>query len=319
MRRPSLLLLGLLIVLLAGDSHGGTVSQEVGINTRASSNTAAWAPSCSPFSSGDAQGEGTTPCTILDTQAALLGFNGTTWDRLRLSGTDSQLNTGVLVSGQYLWSQGSSRWNRQREVSTTDALSTGLAAAGMHGFNGTTWDRLRVAGTDSQPNTGVLVTGQFLWNQTGSAWNRQREVSSTDGVGTGFPGVMPYQFNGTTWDRDRGGRTPVQGGSPTGTVLNSQTTGAANTAVTITLTGTAGERVHVYKLTGRCSAGTSSLTVQDGATTIWSTPAGAVGTSNFTESWNPGLTMTTAANGVVTLAACGVGNTGTLTVQADRF
>jgi hypothetical protein len=111
------------------------------------------------------------------------------------------------------------------------------------------------------------------------------------------------------------GRAPVQGA----TLLNSQTTGAANTAVTATLTGAANTRVHLYSLAAWCSAGSASLTVQDGATTIWSTPTGTVGTTILTAAWPVGLTATTAANLVVTLGACGANNTGTLIVQADRF
>jgi len=109
--------------------------------------------------------------------------------------------------------------------------------------------------------------------------------------------------------------TPVQGA----TLFNTQTTGAANTAVTATIAAAAGTRAHLYAVDASCSAGTSSVTVQDGATTIWSTTATEVGTSRLRVTWNPGLTGTTNTAMTVTLAACGVGNTGTLAVQADRF
>ncbi len=108
---------------------------------------------------------------------------------------------------------------------------------------------------------------------------------------------------------------PVQGF----TLFNSQTTGAANTAVTTTLTGAASTRTHLYSAEAYCSAGTANLTVQDGAGTIYQTPAGAVGTSPFRREWPVGLTATTANNLVVTLGACGAANTGTLSVQGDRF
>lgn len=105
-----------------------------------------------------------------------------------------------------------------------------------------------------------------------------------------------------------------------GTLFTSQTTGAADTAVTVTLAAGAAERGHLYKVTARCSAGTSALTVQSpSGTTIWSTATGAVGTTNVTEAWSTGLTGATNTAIVVTLATCGVGNTGTLAVQGDRY
>lgn len=109
--------------------------------------------------------------------------------------------------------------------------------------------------------------------------------------------------------------TPVQ----RGTLANTEATGAADTAVVATIAAVANARAHLYRVDARCSAGTSALTVQDGATTIWSTVAAAITTAQFATTWAPGLTGTTNTAMTVTLATCGVGNTGTLTVQADRF
>jgi hypothetical protein len=103
------------------------------------------------------------------------------------------------------------------------------------------------------------------------------------------------------------------------TLFNTSATGAANTAVVATVTGAASKRTHLYGVTAFCSAGSASIIVADGVTTIWQTPAGAVGTGVFSAGWTVGLTATTAANIVVTLSTCGAGNTGTLSVQADRF
>lgn len=102
------------------------------------------------------------------------------------------------------------------------------------------------------------------------------------------------------------------------TLLNSETTGAADTAVTATLAGATGERVHLRAIDARCSAGTASVTVDDGATTIWSSAADEVGTTRFRETWPVALTGDTGNTMTVTLSTCGAGNTGTLTVQADR-
>lgn len=111
------------------------------------------------------------------------------------------------------------------------------------------------------------------------------------------------------------GNSPVQGNI----LFNSQTTGAANTAVTATLTGVQGTRAHVYSLNAWCSAGTAQITITDGATTIFTTLAAEVTTTRLRIEWPTGLTGTTATTMTVTLSTCGVGNTGTLSVQGDRF
>jgi hypothetical protein len=108
---------------------------------------------------------------------------------------------------------------------------------------------------------------------------------------------------------------PVQGA----TLFNSQATSAVNTAVTVTIAVAASTRAHVYATHAFCSAGTSTLTITDGGTTIWGTTAGEITTARFQRTWTPGLTAETNSQVVVTLATCGAGNTGTLHVQADRF
>jgi hypothetical protein len=108
--------------------------------------------------------------------------------------------------------------------------------------------------------------------------------------------------------------------SQNGTLFNSQATGAANTAVTATVTATANEQGHLYRLDARCSAGSASLTVESpSGTTIWSSLATEVGTTRFSVAWNPGLSGAANVAVIVTLGTCGVANTGTLTVQADRY
>lgn len=126
-------------------------------------------------------------------------------------------------------------------------------------------------------------------------------LTANQGVAAASPGAWPI--------------TPVQGTTP----FNSNATGAANTAVTATITALAGARGHVYTISGFCSAGTATFTVQDGVTTIWTAPAGFVTTTLTSLSWTPaGLTGTTGNAMTVTLSTCGGGNTGTLNVEADR-
>lgn len=105
----------------------------------------------------------------------------------------------------------------------------------------------------------------------------------------------------------------------TGFIANSETVGAANTAVAPVMNGSTGERGHLYSIDARCSAGTSNVTVTSGGINLFTTTAAEVTTSRLRLQWPMGLTGSYGSNLVVTLAACGVGNTGTLAVQMDRY
>jgi hypothetical protein len=103
------------------------------------------------------------------------------------------------------------------------------------------------------------------------------------------------------------------------TLQNSSTTGAANTAVVVTFGAAANIRHHIYKVSAFCAAaGTANIIITDGGTTKYQTVAAGVTTVAFTETWPVGLTFATNSAAVVTLSACGAGNTGTLTVQSDQ-
>lgn len=104
----------------------------------------------------------------------------------------------------------------------------------------------------------------------------------------------------------------------TGEIFNNQTTGAANTAVTTTFTQGTGTAWRLLSIAAYCSAGSASLTVADGGTTIWSTPAGAVTTAFVSFTWPIPLMLVGAAP-AITLGACGASNTGTLIIQAANF
>lgn len=108
--------------------------------------------------------------------------------------------------------------------------------------------------------------------------------------------------------------SPVQGSNP----VNSSTTGAANTAVSATVTGVAGKQTHIYYVLAVCSAPPAAalaLTVTDGGTTVFST---IVGNQGNVQQWPVALTGTVGGTMVVTMGACGAGITGTLNVQADQ-
>ena len=102
-------------------------------------------------------------------------------------------------------------------------------------------------------------------------------------------------------------------------LTNSESTSAANTAVAVTIAGVTNQRVRLYGVTVRCSAGSANLTVSSGGTQVWSSDAAFVSTTSRAVAWTP-VPLTTATGGalVVTLGACGAGNTGTLDVQADQ-
>jgi hypothetical protein len=112
----------------------------------------------------------------------------------------------------------------------------------------------------------------------------------------------------------------VQGGI----LLNSNNTSAATTAQTITLTGTAGFRIHVYEVSARCNtaaATNTGVTLTDGGTTTWSTGLADVpvgGATSLFHHWNPGYTAKDGATVTVVMTACSAG-TSTLTIQADKF
>lgn len=118
------------------------------------------------------------------------------------------------------------------------------------------------------------------------------------------------------------GMTMVQRHS---TVLfNSSTTGAANTAVVATITAAVNQKAHLYSIQAYCSAGTSAATstVVDNATTVHTFPIAAIPTAPamLEKRWSPGLTSFANNTAMtITASACGVGNTTTLNVQADRW
>lgn len=182
----------------------------------------------------------------------------------------------------------------------------------------------------------VQQIGGLAVAQTATTWNYLKDLAQGDDQTSGVALVAPCLWNGSSCDRARGsvangqqvdvtriatgsGISPVEGT----TLFNSINTSAANTALVVTLTGTAGTRVHLYKLTqvSCLGLGTSSgLTVSDGATLlnvltgqIPSTPM------SWEMDWPTGLTAATGANMVITLGACGTGVAGNMEIVADRF
>lgn len=174
-------------------------------------------------------------------------------------------------------------------------------------FQGTPLSAQRAAGS---PSNGQ---GSAVWMPDGAA-NQNPMYGAA--LAPGQSQIVGSQ--GIPWTVDRAGRGAVTNQQAI-TLANTQTTAAANTAVVVTLTGVIGERWLLHGVDARCSAGTSGLTVESPAgTTIWSTQAAQVTTTNFNHDWNTSLTANTGIGVVITLATCGVGNTGILIVQSSR-
>lgn len=205
--------------------------------------------------------------------------------------------------------QSSTLWNNVKDAAVGDNVTNGVVLMSLGMFDGTDFDRARGDATNGLdvdvtrlPGSGQTPADDF--------------ANPTTFLGTwSLLGV----FDGTTWDRWRGGTSPVS----SGTELNSINNSAANTVLTITLTGAAGQRIHLYRIAevGCQVDGTSSYVVNDGATLVYASVAGQVPTIPLTHNneWEPALTGTAGQDMTIVIQACGAGNTSTAQVYADRF
>lgn len=184
--------------------------------------------------------------------------------------------------------------------------------------NGVTWVAasgpwLAIAGTGGPTHTAIgRSNGSAIVTHT-RVENGPTNVGRNYGYSTTLPSGIKVLSRGEI------PVIPIQGG----TLSNSQTTGAAATAVPVTLTGIAGFRFHLWSVSARCgtAADTATITVAEGATTRYSSAftQGALVTQNgFDKTWPTGLTVADGANMVITLGACTAG-AGTLIIQADQF
>lgn len=203
--------------------------------------------------------------------------------------------------------QSGALWKNVRDAAVGDNLTDGIMASALMMFDGTNFDRARGDITNGLDVDVTRLAGAVTPTDAFSNPTNALNVFSLGGI-----------FNGTTWDRWRGQTSPIQGV----TLLNSETTSAADTTLTKTLTGVAGTRIHIYKLKSNCSAGASSLSITDNAVGIYSTLAGNTIPQvprSYDETWPTGLTISTGSNAVVSILTCGAGNTSTLTLEADQF
>lgn len=211
-------------------------------------------------------------------------------------------NTAISQLVGLAVAQSATIWNNVKDASVGDNLTNGILMTSIGVFDGTNFDRIRgTAGAINVIPTGSATPAEGFANPT------------TAVTGWSLSGI----FNGTTWDRWRGQVAPVQGP----TLFNSRTVGSADTANTVTITGVAATRVHIYSVRAFCSpSGNASLQITDGATLLINDSLAVSPTPIKLEEVFPvGLSMTTAASGIITVTTCGAGNNSVLEIQADQF
>ena len=150
--------------------------------------------------------------------SGLMGFNGTTWDRLRSEGNDrDDIAVGTLgnlqtINFNHAYDQSAGNWNRVRDAAGVGDGGTGpgtLSVAPL-AFNGTTYDRLRTEGNDRESvaatTLGLLqnVNYPMVWDNTASDYNRAQSAAADGLSGTTLYGAGNALFNGTSYDRQRG-------------------------------------------------------------------------------------------------------------------
>jgi len=197
-------------------------------------------------------------------------------------------------------------WNSVRDGSVGDNISNGVSYMTLGLWDGSNFDRARGTITNGLAVDVTRISGSITPADAYANPTTANQVWSLGGI-----------FNGSTWDRWRGQVSPVQGP----TLLNSETTSSADTVLTKTLTGVANTRIHIYSLKVTCQNSSTSLSIADGGTTIFSVNAGGVPAlpRAFEEVWSTGLTISTGSNAVITVGACGTGNVSALDIQADQY
>lgn len=105
------------------------------------------------------------------------------------------------------------------------------------------------------------------------------------------------------------------------TTKNTETTSGTNAAQTVSIAAVGGQRVYLYSVNVRSSAGTCSITVKDGVggTVIWTSDANFVGSSSRTATWTTPLASSVGNGMDIVIGACGTGNTSTLDVEASQL
>lgn len=102
-------------------------------------------------------------------------------------------------------------------------------------------------------------------------------------------------------------------------VRNSSNTSGANSAQTVTIAAIAGQRIRLMRLDAFTSAGTATLSVEEGSTVRWQGAAAGLTTTMTTLEWSRSLETAPGSALSVKTTAAGGGNTVTCNVQADQI
>jgi len=166
--------------------------------------------------------------------AFLMGFDGTDWERVRVTNT-GQLHTDIQDrAARDLGKVDIADFDdaiTAADATATPTTSPPVVSFGMV-FNGTNWDLMRegaiagsvIADTElpaaaaladgaANPTTPMVGSNLMVWNPTGTDWDRAISVEKGDAALAGLLAVGGYVYNGATWDR------VAEGAAAAGSVL----------------------------------------------------------------------------------------------------
>ena len=115
------------------------------------------------------------PTNALTTYGLNGGFNGSSWDRLRIFTADALATTGIQAIAPGVWNGAS--FDREREATADNLAATGVSMSGNAGFDGTNWDRAIAV---SNTNNTATTTQGVRYNAPLSTWS----VTNTPAVAT---------------------------------------------------------------------------------------------------------------------------------------
>lgn len=201
----------------------------------------------------------------LDVSAKLMGFNGTTWDRIRGDATNglqvnvtqigSALPAGTNMIGKVDLTDGTN--DVVIDVTGADAESATTASLVVNArakmFNGTTWDRVRGTIANGVAVDVTRVQGQVTIGDGTNAVSIDTSGTDAEGnVNQLHVQSRGYVFNGSNWDRQRGfatvNKTAQYTTAQTGAALWTPAAGRAVvvTALQIQAGGTTAGNVQVW-------------------------------------------------------------------------
>jgi len=229
----------------------------------------------------------------LHVQSRLYGFNGSTWDRLRVqNSTYPNLRVGIYEDDRFA---AVNKLDVDGASTTPNALFT---RAYLYGFNGTSWDRLRVQNA-SYPNLRTII----FYGSNAAYVSTSRIDGRTNATGALMVESCNLGFNGESWDRVRVGATVK--------ILNN-TAITAGTPVAV-WTPASGKKFRVLKLQVYNLGSTTDVIFLDGGSEFIRVPVPAdsqvqtieFGNGYLSSAADNVLSVDVAANTTLTIVAYG--------------